>query len=38
MTVMLSDMARAGATKEGSWYDVVHRGDVVGTIMFKRIT
>jgi hypothetical protein len=35
---MLSDMARAGATKEGSWYDVVHRGDAVGTIMFKRIT
>jgi hypothetical protein len=38
ITVMLSDMARAGATKEGSWYDIVHRGDVVGTIAFKKIT
>lgn len=38
ITVMLSDMQRAGATKEGSWYDIVHRGDVVGTIAFKKIT
>lgn len=38
MTVMLSDMQRAGVTKEGSWFDIVHRGDVVGTIMFKKIT
>jgi hypothetical protein len=38
MTVMLSDMARAGATKVGGWYDIVHRGDVVGTIAFKKIT
>lgn len=38
MTVMLSDMQRAGAIKEGSWYDIVHRGDVVGTIAFKKIT
>ena len=38
MTVMLSDMQRAGATKESDWYDIVHRGDVVGTIMFKKIT
>ena len=38
MTVMLSDMQRGGAVKEGDWYDIVHRGDVVGTILFKRIT
>jgi hypothetical protein len=38
ITVMLSDMQRGGATKEGDWYDIVHRGVVVGTIMFKKIS
>jgi len=38
MTVMLSDMARAGATQVGRIYDIVHRGDVVGTITFRPIT
>jgi hypothetical protein len=38
MTVMLSDMARAGATQVGRIYDIVHRGDVVGTITFRQIT
>ena len=38
LTVMLSDMARAGATQVGRVYDVVHRGDFVGTIMFQRLT
>lgn len=38
MIVMLSDMARAGANKEGKEYDIVHRGDIVGTITFRKIT
>lgn len=38
MTVMLNDMARAGATQEGKVYDIVHKGDNVGTIIFRRIT
>lgn len=37
MTVLLSDMARAGATQEGKVYDVVHRGDIVGSITFRKI-
>lgn len=37
MTVMLSDMARAGAKQEGLLYDIVHRGDVVGTIVFRKL-
>ena len=38
MTVLLSDMARAGASKVGKEYDIVHRGDIVGTITFRKIT
>jgi hypothetical protein len=38
ITVMLSDMARAGATQVGKEYDIVHRGDVIGTILFRKIT
>lgn len=38
ITVMLSDMARAGATQVGKEYDIVHRGDLIGTIMFRKIT
>lgn len=38
MTVLLSDMARAGATQVGREYDIVHRGDIVGTITFRQIT
>lgn len=37
LTVMLSDMARAGAKQVGHVYDIVHRGDVVGTIVFRKI-
>lgn len=37
MTVLLSDMARAGAQQEGKHYDIVHRGDVVGSIVFRKI-
>lgn len=37
MTVLLSDMARAGAQQEGKLYDIVHRGDVVGTVVFRKI-
>ena len=38
ITVLLSDMARAGATQVGREYDIVHRGDIVGTITFRQIT
>ena len=37
MTVMLSDMARLGATKYGNEYDVVHRGELIGTVVFRKI-
>lgn len=37
MTVLLSDMARAGAKQEGKHYDIVHRGDVVGSVVFRKI-
>lgn len=37
MTVMLSDMARLGATQYGKEYDVVHRGELVGTVVFRKI-
>ena len=37
MTVMLSDMARAGATHYNREYEIIHKGDVVGTIMFRPI-
>lgn len=37
LTVMLSDMARAGAEQVGKLYDIVHRGDVVGSIVFRKI-
>jgi len=37
MTVLLSDMARMGATKYGQTYDIVHRGEVIGSIVLRRI-
>jgi len=37
LTVLLSDMARAGAKQEGRLYDIVHRGELVGTIVFRKI-
>lgn len=37
MTVLLSDMARAGAKQEGKQYDIVHRGEVVGAVVFRKI-
>jgi hypothetical protein len=38
LTVLLSDMARAGATQVGKEYNIVHRGDVVGTIVFNKLS
>ena len=38
LTVMLNDMARAGAAQWGKTYDVVHRGNIVGTIVLTPIT
>lgn len=37
MTVMLSDMVRQGATQIGKSYDIVHRGDLVGTVTLRRV-
>lgn len=34
LTVLLSDMERAGAKHAGHHYDIVHRGNVVGTIVY----
>jgi hypothetical protein len=33
--VTLADMAQRGATHTGHTYDIVHRGDVVGTLVFN---
>lgn len=38
LTVMLNDMDRAGATQVGKGYEIVHKGDIVGTVIFRRIT
>jgi hypothetical protein len=35
MTVMLSDMGREGATHVGDVYEIVHKGDVVGTVVYN---
>lgn len=37
MTVILSDMAREGATHQGEVYELIHKGDVVGTILFNPV-
>jgi hypothetical protein len=37
MTVILSDMAREGATHTGEVYELIHKGDVVGTILFSPV-
>lgn len=37
MTVMLSDMVRMGATEFGKTYDIVHRGELVGTVILRRV-
>lgn len=37
MTVMLSDMVRLGAEQFGKAYDIIHRGELVGTIILRRV-
>lgn len=37
MTVMLSDMVRLGATQFGKAYDITHRGELVGTVILRRV-
>lgn len=37
LMVTLADMQRAGATKVGQHYDVLHRGDLVGTLIYAPI-
>lgn len=38
LTVMLNDMARGGAAQWGKAYDIVHKGDVVGTVVLRPIS
>lgn len=33
--VTLADMAQRGATHKGDLYDIVHRGELVGTLVFN---
>jgi hypothetical protein len=35
LTVIMQEMKARGATKESDWYDVVHKGHVVATIMYE---
>jgi hypothetical protein len=37
MTVILSDMAREGATHTGEVYELINKGNVVGSIMFNPV-
>lgn len=37
ITVMLSDMVRAGAEQFGKAYDIIHRGELVGSIVLRRV-
>ncbi len=37
LTVMLSDMVRLGAADFGKAYDIVHRGDLVGSVILRRV-
>lgn len=33
--VLLTDMKRAGATQVGKTYDIVHRGECIGSVLFN---
>lgn len=37
INVMLTDMARLGASHWGKAYDIVHKGNTMGTIILQRI-
>lgn len=37
LTVMLSDMVRLGASQFGKPYDIVHKGEAVGTVILQRV-
>ena len=38
LIVILSDMARQGATQLGKTYEIMYQGSNVGSIIFRRIT
>lgn len=38
LTVLLSDMARQGATQLGKTYEIMHRNTNVGSVVFRHIT
>lgn len=38
LTVLLSDMVRAGATQVGKEYEIVHKGEVIATVVFQPAT
>jgi hypothetical protein len=35
LNVMLTDMGRNGATHIDKEYEIIHKGDVIGTVMFR---
>ena len=37
LMVMLNDMDTKGATQVGKEYEIVHRGDLIGTIIFRKV-
>lgn len=37
LTVMLTDMQRMGATQIGKEYDIVHKGEAVGSVVFRPV-
>lgn len=37
MTVLMSDMARLGATQFGKVYSIIHRGEEVGTVVLNKL-
>jgi hypothetical protein len=36
LSVLLTDMVRAGATHAGKEYELIHKGEVVGKVMFQQ--
>ncbi len=37
LVVMISDMARAGASHVGKDYEIIHKGNVIGTVTFNPV-
>jgi hypothetical protein len=35
--VILTEMARNGATKEGHEYELIHNGEMIGTVIYNKV-